>query len=296
MKRHMARACGQALITTVFLISIGGAWIPAYAAGPNGDAFSTDGYAYVLKTYVNDRGMVNYKGLKADREKLDSYVRAMERLDRAVFERWSKSEQIAFWINAYNAIVLKTIIDNYPITPSFFKLAVFPRHSIWHISGVWDDIKHPIMGRPMSLNAIEHETLRKDFNEPRLHVSIVCAAISCPPLRDEPFTGKRLEAQLEDQARRFVANPHNFQIDRAARRVELSSIFKWFGEDFVATYGTDNTFNGHRPVVRAVLSFASRHLGAEDRRYLDTQQYSIHYTDYDWSLNEQRDGLGHETS
>ena len=296
MNRRMARACGQALITTALIISIGGAWIPAYAAGPNGDAFSTDGYAYVLKTYVDDRGMVNYKGLKSDREKLDAFVRAMERLDPAVFERWSKSEQIAFWINAYNALILKTIIDNYPITPSFFKLAVFPRHSIWHISGVWDDIKHPIMGRPMSLNAIEHETLRKDFNEPRLHVSIVCAAMSCPPLRDEPFTGKRLEAQLEDQARRFVANPQNFQTDRAARRVELSSIFKWFGEDFIATYGTDERFSGHGEAVRAVLSFVSRYLVSEDRDYLDTHPYSIHYTDYDWSLNEQRDGVGHDTS
>lgn len=269
---------------------------PANAASPTSNALTTDGYAYVLKTYVDDRGMVNYKGLKADREKLDAFVRAMEQLDPAVYGRWSEKHKIAFWINAYNALILKTIIDNYPITPSFFKLAVFPRHSIWHISGVWDDIKHPIMGRPMSLNAIEHETLRKDFNEPRLHASIVCAAMSCPPLRDEPFTGKRLEAQLEDQARRFVANPQNFRIDRTRRRVELSSIFRWFGEDFVATYGTDERFNGHGEAVRAVLSFVSRHLGAEDRRYLDTQQYSTHYTDYDWSLNEQRDGVGHDTS
>jgi len=296
MNGRTARAWGVALIATALLVGLGGAEAPAQAESPNGDALTTDGYAYLLKTYVDDRGMVNYKGLKADRQMLDAYVRAMGRLDPAVFERWSKAEQIAFWINAYNANVLKTIIDHYPIKPSLFKLAVFPRHSIWHISGVWDDIKHPIMGRPMSLNAIEDERLRRDFNEPRLHVSIVCASISCPPLRNEPYSGKRLEAQLEDQARRFLANPQNFRIDRARRRVEISSIFKWFGKDFITTYGTDERFNGQGDAVRAVLAFASRYLSLEDRRYLDTQSYSVHYSDYDWSLNEQRNGAVHEKS
>lgn len=278
-----------ALALTVAIVPVG-APAPAGAAGPRSGAFSYDDYAVVLRTYVDDRGMVNYKGLKANREKLDAFVLAMAHLDPIVYGKWSEQEKVAFWINAYNALVLKNIIDHYPIKPSLFKLVVYPKHSIWHISGVWKKLKHPVMGRAMSLDEIEHETLRKDFNEPRLHVSIVCAAIGCPPLRNEPFTGERLEAQLDDQARRFLENPQNFRIDRDRRRVYLSSIFKWFGQDFVNPYGTEELYNGHGESAQAVLNFVSRYIGREDRDYLAMKPYIIHYTDYDWSLNEQREG------
>lgn len=263
---------------------------PTHAAGPEAAAFDYSSYGEVLKAHVNEYGMVNYRGLMAKREKLEAFITALGRLEPARYQAWSDDQKIALWINAYNALVLRIIIDHYPIKPSLFKLAVFPRHSIWHISGVWDNLKYPVMGRPMSLNDIEHANLRKDFREPRIHVALVCASLGCPPLRNEPFTARQLDAQLEGQARRFLSNKHNFRIDRTLKRVYISSIFKWFGEDFLETYGTDNTFDGHTKKVRGVLNFVSKHVPPEVEKYLATQAYSIQYTDYDWSLNEQKEG------
>jgi hypothetical protein len=278
-------------VALALLIGLGGIRASANATGEDTNTFRYDDYALILKSYVNDHGMVNYRGLQANRERLEVFISAMGRLNPKRYSQWSERRQIAFWINAYNALVLKIIIDHYPIRPSLFKLAVFPRHSIWHISGVWGKLKFPVMGRPMSLNDIEHETLRKNFNEPRIHVAIVCASIGCPPLRNEPFRGERLDTQLEDQSRRFLSNQGNFRIDKDNKKVHLSSIFKWFGEDFVDTYGREEKSQGRRQTVRAVLNFTSKHVSPEEGKYLATEVYSIQYTDYDWSLNEQKEEL-----
>ncbi|MBI2818390.1 MAG: DUF547 domain-containing protein [Acidobacteria bacterium] len=139
----------------------------------------------------------------------------------------------------------------------------------------------------MTLDGIEHEVLRKQFREPRIHVALVCAAMGYPPLRNEPFEGAKLEEQLADQTRRFLANPRKFRIDRSQRRVYLSAIFDWYGEDFVPLFGTEERFGGHGAAERAVLHFISRHLGEADRAYLERETYALEYLDYDWSLNEQ---------
>ena len=255
-----------------------------------GTAFGYNDYAIVLKNYVDEKGMVNYKELKGHRQRLDAFVSAMANLDPSTYRDWSEKQKIAFWINAYNALVLKTIIDHYPIKPSLFMVAIFPSPSIRHISGVFDRLPSTVMGRPMVLNDIEHETLRKNFNEPRIHVSLVCASIGCPPLRGEPFEGEELDTQLADQARRFLSSPRNFRIDRSRKKVYLSSIFKWFGKDFVRSYGTDEKFERQSRTVRAVLNFVSKYVSPQEQSYLAKGTYSIHYTEYDWSLNEQEAG------
>jgi len=96
-----------------------------------------------------------------------------------------------------------------------------------------------------------------------------------------------LDAQFDDQAGRFLQAPRKFRIDRAKKEVHLSSIFKWFGEDFVRNYGTDKAFAGHKDSERAVLSHISKHVGEQDRNYLVNERYKIKYLDYDWTLNEQ---------
>jgi hypothetical protein len=143
-----------------------------------------------------------------------------------------------------------------------------------------------VLGEEITLDHIEHEVLRKEFNEPRIHVALVCAAMGCPPLRNEPFTGEDLDTQLDDQSKTFLANPEKFRIDRDAGTVYLSSIFEWFGEDFVMTYKPDEGYSGHSESERSVLKFASEYLGDEDARYLKEEAYEIEYLDYDWSLNE----------
>lgn len=251
--------------------------------------FSYENYAHVLKTYLNDDGMVNYKALKANREKLDAFCTSLEKLDPGIYENWTEKEKIAFWLNAYNAHILQTIINRYPIKASLLKSLAFPKNSIQQISGAFNKISFVIMGRKMTQDDIEHETLRKLFNEPRVHMALVCAAKGCPPLRNEPYLGEKAEAQLNDQTKKFLSNRSKFSIDRTNTTVSLSSIFKWFGEDFIKSYGTDKAFKGHNQKERAVLNFISVYLPERDRDYLKKRKYTVSYTPYDWSLNEYRE-------
>jgi hypothetical protein len=184
---------------------------------------------------------------------------------------------------------LKAIIDHYPIKASFWRSLKFPRNSIRQIPGVWTDLKFPVMGQRMTLDEIEHGILRQKFNEPRIHMALVCAAMGCPPLRSEPYVGDKLNDQLNDQARRFLADPKKFKIDRNEGQVALSPIFKWFGEDFIRTYGTNAGFSRFQPKERAVLNFIQNYLSAADQEYLFKGDYAISYLGYDWSLNERPD-------
>ncbi len=252
------------------------------AEGP----FSYADYGEVLKAYVNERGLVSYGALKAHRGRLDRFVHSLSTLSPKVYDTWSEREKIAFWINAYNALTLKAIIDNYPIKATFFRSLRFPSNSIRQIAGVWDRLTFTVMGNGMTLDQIEHETLRTKFHEPRIHMALVCAALGCPILRNVPYLAEELDAQLNDQTRRFLGNPEKFGIDRKAGTVHLSSIFKWFGQDFEKDYGTTEKFSRFKGPERSVLNFISGYLNPEDRTYLETGVFSIDYLKYDWSLNE----------
>lgn len=250
--------------------------------------FSSAPYAAALKSYVDRRGLVNYTGLKEGRRTLDDFASSIAGLDRKTYDGWNEKEKIAFWTNAYNALTLVAIIDNYPIKTSFLRSLRFPKNSIRQISGVWDKLEFPVMGRNMTLDGIEHDNLRAKFNEPRIHMALVCAALGCPILRDEPYNGAGLDARLDDQTARFLSDPRKFRVDRKKGRVYLSSIFKWFGSDFVKSYGTAGKVSRFGETERAVLNFVSRHLDPKDRDYLEKGEFSIEYLPYDWTLNEKK--------
>jgi hypothetical protein len=260
---------------------------PVKTAGMEGaGAFSYDDYAHTLATYVDEMGMVYYKGLKENRAKLDAFVASMGQLDRSTLDTWTEPEQIAFWINAYNAITLRSIIDHYPIKASFGKSLLYPKNSIRQISGVWKKKTWLVTGREMTLDEIEHKVLRKQYDEPRIHVALVCAAMGCPPLLAEPYDGDRLDEQFADRTERFLDNPLKFRIEADKKRVYLSPIFKWFGEDFLNNYGTEEEFSEHSERKRAVLNFVKDFVSDESRHYLETEEYSLKFESYDWSLNE----------
>ena len=160
------------------------------------------------------------------------------------------------------------------------------KSSIRDIPGVWRIRKHSIIGDFKTLDAIEHEILRKEFNEPRIHAALVCAAISCPPLRGEPFTAENLDAQLEDQSTQWINGEHGLKIDRESGTVSISAIFDWFGEDWVASYAPSEGFTGSDN-QKAVLNFISNYVSEEDATYLKAGDYRLKYLDYDWSLNQQ---------
>lgn len=234
-----------------------------------------DALDQVLGTYVSDEGLVDYSALQSDRATLDAYNASIGLVEKATFEQWPEEQQIAYLINAYNSLTLKSIINESPI-----------KDSIKDILGVWKVRRHPLMQRQVTLDGIEHEMLRVDYTEPRIHMALVCAALSCPPLRPEAYRGDQLNAQLDNQVEIFLNRDDGFKIDRDNKEVRLSSIFKWFGEDWVPQYATDTGFTGNAK-ERAVLNFISRYLDEEDREYLKAGDYKVTYAFYDWSLNRQ---------
>jgi hypothetical protein len=229
----------------------------------------------VLATYVDDQGLVDYDNLQANRQDLDAFNASIQLADPASYELWSEPDQIAFLINAYNSLTLKAIIDESPI-----------KDSIKDIPGVWRFDKHGLLQAEQTLNHIEHDILRANFQEPRIHAALVCAALSCPYLRQEPFTGENLEAQLDDQMKIFLSRPQVLTIDREKNEVKLSEIFDWFGQDWVPGFAPNEGFAGTEN-QKAVLNFISGYVDAEESAYLKAGGYTISYSTYDWSLNRQ---------
>ena len=143
------------------------------------------------------------------------------------------------------------------------------------------------MGSKLSLKHIEHEILRKEFDDPRIHVAMVCAAMGCPPLRNEPYEGKKLDGQLDDQSRKFLSNPLKFRHEKNA--LYLSPIFKWFGKDFIKTYGSKEAYAGYEGKEGAVLKFIVKYLKEDQKAWVKSgQRQEIEYQGYDWTLNEQQ--------
>ena len=245
-------------------------------------------FAEALKDNVDDAGMVNYRKLKAEPQKLRAFIAELGNLGRKDFDKWDDNEKIAFWLNAYNALTLKAIIDNYPIKSSFFKSRIYPKNSIRQIAGVWGKIKFKVIGQNLTLGHIEHKILRVKFDEPGIHVAMVCAAIGCPPLRNEPYTGDKLQEQLGDQARRFLANPAKFKIERANHRIYLSPIFKWFAADFTNKNTPQKSIGRHKKEQSAVLNYIASYLDKDRKDYVFSGKFKIKYLKYDWSLNEQQ--------
>ncbi|MGF1495715.1 MAG: DUF547 domain-containing protein [Elainellaceae cyanobacterium] len=239
------------------------------------EAYQTDVYGDVLDRYVDASGLVDYTSLQNNREALDRFNASLGVVTTETYEGWDEAQQIAFLVNAYNSFTLQSIIDQTPL-----------KSSIRDIPGVWRGRRWAIANQSKTLDEIEHQILRKEFNEPRIHAALVCAAQSCPPLRGEVYTGDQLDAQLDSQVQQWLDGPHGLRIDREAGQVHISAIFDWFGEDWIPTYGTDTGFTGNES-ERAVLNFVSQYVSPSDRDYLQSGDYDLKYLDYDWSLNAQ---------
>ena len=245
-------------------------------------------YNSLLNKYVKN-ARVDYKGLIQSREQLDKFILSLGDRERTDFANWTKNQKLAFWINAYNAFTLKAIIDHYPIKRSLTLLGITaPSNSIRQIPGVWDTLPFTAVGETVTLGQIEHEILRKEFNEPRIHAAINCASIGCPDLSNEAYTPQDINNQLARASAAFINNPEKgLYIDRARPSVKFSNIMKWFGEDFIENY-TESTIAGRNRKENAILNFAVEYLHSdEDKDFLKNNKYSIGYLKYDWNLNEQ---------
>ncbi len=239
----------------------------------------------IVARFVVENG-VRYAELGENRVALDTYVAQLAEPDSATFDRWSRETQVAYLINAYNALVVLQVIDAYPLGRrltnwrGWFK----PANSVWQVPGFFNGIRHRVAGRDLTLDDIEHVWLRATLDEPRVHFALVCAAVSCPPFRREAFVADRLDVQLDDQAAKFFRDPAKNVIDRAAGVVRLSQILSWFGSDF-ERYASASGFAGN-PAQRGSLAFAARFLPAATAEWLRTGDYTVEHIDYDWTLND----------
>ena len=253
--------------------------------------FFHDRCAGILANYVDDKGMVDYKTLKRKRMELRALLDEFDKLDSDIYDLWSKEDKIAFWLNVYNIQLLKIIVDNYPIEASRVFMVFWPPTSIRHINkkiGGINNQKFIVMDEEFTLNEIEQRFFRGLFGEPRLFLGLSKASVSGPPLRNEPYYGNKLYAQLDDQAGKFLSSPQGFRIDREKKAVYLNAIFrpKWYGNEFISKYGIDKKFKDQESSARAVINFATNYISQRDVTFLEVESYSVRYINYDWRLNE----------
>ena len=230
----------------------------------------------VLGTYVDEGGRVDYAGLKAHPEDLDAYVALLGRVSPASHpERFpGLPDRLAYWINAYNAFVLRGVIDAYPVKSV---------KDIKFLSGFFNRTYFTAGGQDYTLNNIEHSILREVFGDARIHAAINCASVGCPRLPQEAFLPETLDAQLDGVMRFFIREPRNVRIDRGEEVVYLSKIFDWFEGDFTGWY--ERT---HRVEEVRIVDYLRLFLAEEDRVYLESHpNVNVRHVDYDWALNDQ---------
>ena len=223
--------------------------------------------------------LVDYAALKAEPAELETYLSELGATPVAVLEQASRAEQLAFWINAYNACALKLVIDHYPIRGAGFPKSLIrslkgvPANSIRQISDTWKRKFCAVGGEPRALDEIEHEIIRP-MGEPRIHFAVNCAARSCPVLAPAAYTPDALDQQLDMAVRRFIENPEHYRLERGPdAALYLNKVLDWYAEDFGGTEG--------------VVDFLLRYLPRDDAEFVRQHRpVTVRHVDYDWTLND----------
>ncbi len=222
---------------------------------------------------------VDYGLLNKQPEQLNRYLAALSSVKQSEYKLWTDDEQLSFLINAYNAFTLQLINQNYG------KFQNGKVESIKDLGGFfsspWKQSFFTLLEEKHSLDDIEHDMIRVWFKRPRIHAALVCAAVSCPPLRDQAFVADQLSQQLDDQMRQFLSDDQRNTINLSDNRVNLSSIFKWYGEDFEKG---QQGFTSLKDLVK--LYQADMADSPQQLTWLQKQDFNIRYLDYDWRLND----------
>ncbi len=233
----------------------------------------------VLNNYVVDSEnslstKVQYKSLLTNSQDLEIYLDDLSKVEYSEFNSWKKDDRLAFLINVYNAFTIKLILDNYGKIDSIKDIG-----SIF--VNPWKTKFIMLFGQKTSLDYVEHEMIRKLFSEPLIHAALVCAAKSCPPLRREAYRGDVLSFQLIDNMQRFLKDRNRNRYNEKINRVELSSIFKWYKEDFTDTF---SRYSSLSDFIDSFSDFIADNSKSSNK--LKKGQFDIKFNDYDWSLNE----------
>lgn len=229
---------------------------------------ATEVWDRVLSRAHHDGGL-DYAALTADRKALDAYLASLEGVRP---ETVDEETQLAFWVNAYNAVVVHHVLERYP-----------GLESVRDVDGFFDELTFPVAGEARTLDEIETEARELDV---RSHFAVVCASTSCPDLRGEAYVGSRIDAQLDEQTRSFLSDPSKgLRYDAENNDLYLSSIFKWYADDFTG---------GSRIVAffarGGVREWVAEHAPKQTARLIESREPSVKYMDYDWSLNDRPRG------
>jgi hypothetical protein len=266
----------------VFWLLFGPAFLTSALSlrGANTVPFDYSFYGKTLQSYVDDRGLVDYRKLKSAGVELRAFVQQLAKVSPEnhpeIFP--TREAQLAYWVNAYNAFALKGVVDSYPTrsvhsSKTMYGFLFFRR------------LKFEVGGRKYTLNHIENEIIRKQYQDPRVHFALVSASMGCPRLSREPFLPDHLQEQLDVATRVFIGENRNVRVDPAAGKIFLSKIFapSWYEGDFLYWYS--GRFPGSKP---GILDYLKLYLSADRKRLLETNPLlKQEYIEYDWSLNDQ---------
>lgn len=229
---------------------------------------------HVVSSAGGQQTAVDYKAFNAERSQLQAYLEQLAEIDKTTFESWSHSEQLAFLINTYNAWTVELILRHWPDIDSIREIGFLP-------GAAWRQKIVSLFGEQISLDAVEHDMIRGwgRYNEPRIHFAVNCAAIGCPALRAEAYTGEKLTQQLDSNTALFLADHSRNYIEGGT--LYLSQIFDWYEEDFEQGWqGFDSVLGFVRQYGNSIANDAS-----QESRLL-TNELRIRYLDYDWGLNK----------
>jgi len=226
-------------------------------------------------------GDVYYRALKLERAKLDGYVAGIA---TASIDKLSRDQRLAFWLNAYNALVLRTVIDHYP-SPA--RSADYPAKSIRQIPGAFERLPHRVAGRTLTLDQIE-QTILPEFSDPRVYLALGRGAEGSGRLRSEAYAPQRLETQLSEAAAECVTRAGCVHLDRDGDRMDVSSIFSWREKEFSAAYAerAPAEFASRSAIERAVIAFVLPKLLTTEKEILAKNTFKVVYTPFDWTLND----------
>jgi hypothetical protein len=237
----------------------------------------------LLELHVRD-GLVYYKALQSDRGRLSRYVASLNApAVNGAYAKWSDDQKKAFWLNAYNAVVLETVVNNYPIRGG---APAYPPNSIRQIPGAFEKIAHMVAGRSVTLDSIE-TTILAEFKDPRVYVALGRGAVGSGRLRSEAFAAKLVDRQLDQARAQFATTPRWVKVDTAAGKVSISPIVSWRAAAFIDEY-TDDSFDlpKREPIERAVVGFLRPHLLDTEVEFVRKNTFQLAYEPFDWRLND----------
>lgn len=236
----------------------------------------------ILDLYVRD-GLVYYRALKSERGRLDRYIASLN-VPAATYAGWSRDAQVAFWLNAYNVFVLRTVIDHYPIKG---RSSAYPSSSVRQIPGAFEQAKHRAAGRSVTLDEIE-KVILPEFKDPRVYLALGRGAIGSGRLKSEAFSAERLEQQLADVHTEVVSEAPMLKIDRSSGVVSVTPIVSWHEAEFVAAYdkGASGPYAARSPVERAIIAFIAPKVLPLEKELLQKNEFRVTFHPFDWRLND----------